>query len=177
MIVSITEEILTERCRLRYPSKDDFPHIWSATRVEGFNDGMLWDPPANISELEEPLLRSQEAWVKGESFAWSIDLRDTSEFAGRIAIRQGDDPAEWSIGFWIHPSVQKSGIATEAARAIVNFGFESLGAGLITAAHATWNKSSGRVLSKIGMTQVQLNPRGFKKRGEWVEEYEYELRG
>lgn len=58
---------------------------------------------------------------------------------------------------------------------MVELGFSRLGAIRITAAHATWNEASGKVLQKVGMLRTGVNPRGFKKRGEWVKEYEYEI--
>lgn len=175
MLIDPKHEILSERCRLRYPNEKDIPYIWSATRVAGFNDGMLWEPPKHIGELDEPLRRAEESWAEGDSFTWTIETRDADEFVGRISIRTEPGIGAWSIGFWIHPSVQGRGYATEAAKAIVEFGFAHLDARIITAAHATWNEASGRVLRHTGMRKVRLNPRGFRKKGEWVEEYEYEI--
>jgi [ribosomal protein S5]-alanine N-acetyltransferase len=79
------------------------------------------------------------------------------------------------LGFWIHPTHQGRGYATEAASVLVEFAFERLGAGMLVSAHATWNVASGKVLEAIGMHKVRKNPRGFQKRGRWVEEYVYEL--
>jgi len=175
MEIPTTEVILTQRCRLRYPTQEDLPHIWSASRVPGFNDGMVWDPPKNTEELTEPLRRSQKDWSIGNSYTWTIETKASAEFIGRIAIRLTDQEHVWSLGYWIHPSVQKTGFATEAAAAMLELGFSRLGAVRITAAHATWNEASGKVLQRIGLLRTGVNPRGFKKRGNWVEEYEYEI--
>jgi RimJ/RimL family protein N-acetyltransferase len=59
---------------------------------------------------------------------------------------------------------------TEAAAAVLEFGFEVLSASEIEAAHAIWNIASRRVLEKIGMTFVRHLPQGFQKDGQWVEE-------
>lgn len=175
MEINPSHVIATDRCNLRYPSEVDIPHVWSASRVAGFNDGMLWDPPMHPHELEEPLRRNIDSWERGDAFTWSIDSRDRGEFIGRIAIRKELAEGEWSIGFWIHPTIQGHGYATEAARAIVEFGFQQLDAVTISAAHATWNEASRKVLEAIGMVRVRTNPEGFMKRGEWIEECEYEM--
>ncbi|MEM7078776.1 MAG: GNAT family N-acetyltransferase [Pseudomonadota bacterium] len=171
-------EVLTPRCRLRYPSEADIPHIFSASREPGFNDGMVWDPPAHIDDLREPLRSHQAAWEEGSAYTWTIEQRLSNVFVGRISIRRepGGEAREWSIGFWVHPTRQRQGYATEVAQAVVAFGFERLQAACITAAHATWNDASGEVLQRLGMRRVRTNPRGFQKGGRWVEEYEYELR-
>ncbi len=170
-------ELVTKRCRLRAPSFDDIPFIFSATRVPGFNEGMAWDPPDSEAELAERFHHNQRAWAKSEEFAFSIEARDSSAFVGRIAIRKDQRAADgsWSVGYWIHPYSQGRGYATEAGRAIVDFGFDRLEARVIVAAAATWNVASERVLEKLGMKLVSRIPHGFLKRGEWVAEHGYAI--
>jgi|GEM_PF-2131789 len=63
----------------------------------------------------------------------------------------------------------------EAVAAILEFGFKTLNATCIEAAHATWNRASGRVLQKAGMKFSAHVPQGFQKRGEWVAEDRFEI--
>lgn len=149
------------------------PHIFSASRHEGFNDGMVWDPPSGMEELQVNLQQNHDAWESGSAYTWTIEAKEDARFIGRIAIRQTERNNEWDLGYWIHPSAQNCGYASEVALDIIAFGFTKLDAIRITAAHATWNEASGKVLQKAGMKRTGLNPKGFKKRGEWVEEFEY----
>ena len=64
---------------------------------------------------------------------------------------------------------------TEAARSVIDFGFERLDAKEISACHATWNQASRRVLQKIGMMFLRHLPQAFEKRGEWVAEDCYSI--
>ena len=169
------EVILTERCRLRYPSESDIPHIWSASQTPNFNDGLSWEPPNSIDEIAEPLRRAQASWDDGEDLNCVIETRPGKEFVGWVAIHRGERDGEWSIGYWIHPAQQGRGYAAECARAIVEFGFSRLNAKRISASHATWNTASGQVLRKAGMKYVRRNPEGFKKAGVWIEVFEYEV--
>jgi ribosomal-protein-alanine N-acetyltransferase len=171
MKVPADEVILSERCRLRHPDEADIPHVWSASLVPGFNDGLAWERPENAKELEVGLKQTRKAWAKGSAYAWTAECLETGIFIGRIVIRREGKPGEWAIGYWVHPAHQGTGYATEIAAAIVDFGFRRLGAIVIRAAHATWNDASRKVLQRIGMTFVGTNPRGFEKRGNWVEEY------
>jgi ribosomal-protein-alanine N-acetyltransferase len=138
---------------------------------------MRWDPPGSIDELEQPLLENFKSWADGTNFSWTIVQARDDEFIGRIAIRREGDPKEnsWSIGYWTHPTKQRQGYATEAARAMLTFGFQVLDAQRITAAHAIWNEHSGRVLFGIGMLRTGETDKGFLKNGEWVSEYEYAI--
>jgi len=163
--------LLTPRCRLRLPNETDIPHVFSATRYTGFNDGMLWEPPSSKEELWEPLKRSLRAWSAGEAFTFTIEKEADHEFFGRISIRPTNDPEVWNIGFWTHPKHQRQGLMTEAARAVIDFGFGTLGAKAVEARHATWNTPSRKTLERVGMKEVGYIARGFQKHGVWVDEY------
>jgi len=60
---------------------------------------------------------------------------------------------------------------TEAAQAVVDFGFSVLGAKGIEARHATWNLPSRKLLERIGMVEIEYVPQEFQKQGAWVAEY------
>ncbi len=59
---------------------------------------------------------------------------------------------------------------------MLEFGFNSLQADRIVTAHATWNKRSRSVIQRPGFKSVGVNPAGFYKDGNPVEEVEYVLR-
>ncbi|RYG62637.1 N-acetyltransferase [bacterium] len=170
--------IETERLRLRLPDERDLPHIFSATREPGFNDGMLWNPPATIDELHDPLARARAAWAQAQSYQFSIDTR-AGEFVGRISLRPsnddlvpedlgGDPAAGWrvlDIGYWTHPAHQGRGLMTEALRAVVDLAFGTMEADALVAFHTMWNVGSQRVLEKAGFRRIRVFPGGFVKNG------------
>lgn len=162
--------IETQRCMLRCVSLEDIPHVFSATRYQGFNDGMLWEPPTEKEELVEPYQRSIISWENGEAYTFTIEPKDSKNFIGRISIRKGEILGVWNIGFWTHPIYQGQGYMTECAQAIIDFGFSELKAEKIEACHALWNKASERVLQKIGMNYIEYVSQGFVKKEKWVEE-------
>lgn len=165
----------SERCRLRFITKSDIPHIFSATRFEGFNDGMLWEPPTKEVELVDAFERNVQAWEQHRAYTFTIELKQTDEFIGRIATRAQSDENVWDIGFWTHPEHQGNGYMTEATRRMSAFCFRNLHASRIVACHALWNKASEAVLKKNGFTFVSHQPQGFLKRGHWVEENVLEM--
>ena len=67
---------------------------------------------------------------------------------GLLVDRQ-DERAE--LGYWIGKPYWSHGYCTEAAHAVVGFGFEQLGLNRIYAHHFVRNPASGRVLQKLGM--------------------------
>ncbi len=172
MHIPISFRIESERLILRSASRDDFPHIFSATRYKGFNDGMVWDPPSHISECESPYQASIQNWNNGEEYGFSILQQPSGLFLGKISIRKTDEANVWNIGFWTHPEQQGKGIMSTAVGHILTFGFRNLNAIRIEAEHAIWNKASERVLYKNGFRFVTHIKQGFMKHGQWVEEHQ-----
>ncbi len=171
MNISRTYQIHTQRCILRCPTSEDIPYIFSATRYPGFNNGMLWEPPQAIEELYEPLQQQLQAWDTNSAYTFTIECAKTAQFIGRISIRRNKEVDHvWSLGFWTHPEYQRLGYMTEAATAIVEFGFKVLTVHRIEAYHALWNIGSEKVLKNLGMKFIRYIPQGFQKHGKWVEE-------
>lgn len=167
--MTIDTTISSTRLILRRFSKADIPFVFSASRHEGFCDGMRWDPPQTEQDLLAPYEANAEAWQSGTAYTFTIEGLSTREPIGRVSIRY-QSGSIWDIGFWTHPLHQGRGFMTEAVRALTDFGFQSLHASEIQAAHATWNHASRRVLEKSGFQFIRHVPEGFLKHGRWVEE-------
>lgn len=93
-------------------------------------------------------------WLEdGERANLAITLRTdetligTVELAFRIHLPYNDA----SLSYWIGKPYWNCGYATEAAKAMVAYGFREHGLDLIYADHAKRNPASGRVMQKIGM--------------------------
>ena len=159
--------LATERLILRLPNESDLPHVWSASRVPGFNDGMLWNPPEHPDELRGPLERAVKAWREGQGYQFSIDMGRV--FAGRISLRPTEERT-LDVGFWTHPDHQGRGLMTEALVAVADLAFGTLDAETLIAYHADWNLASRRVLEKAGFRPVRAIPGGFVKNGVAADE-------
>jgi RimJ/RimL family protein N-acetyltransferase len=94
---------------------------------------------------------------EGFSF-FAAYLRDTGDFIGTIGLQTMRDvvpnlpqPAV-EIGWRLTQSAQGKGLATEGARAVVDFAFNNLGLNEVVAITAIPNQPSRRVMEKLGMT-------------------------
>ncbi len=164
--------IETPNLKLRIPSEADIPHIFSATRVKGFNDGMAWEAPKTKDELIAPLQRNLEVWKTGNAAAFTIEHQKTGDFLGRISIRPTKTENVWNIGFFTHPKHQGKGIITEAVKIMLHFGFTHLKTNRIEAAYVIWNKASEKILHKNELQFVRVIQEGLFKNGAWVAENE-----
>lgn len=164
-----TSLVLTsDRCRLRYISRGDIPHIYAAAQYPGFTDGMMWEPP----EAEEDLIpfheSNEKAWAEDSAYTFSIEHEQSGDFIGRISIRKQAEPQLWDLGFWTHPRHQEQGYMSEAVGRLLAFGFQQIGAQRIIATCAKWNKASRRVMEKNGMKFIRHTANEYEKNGQWI---------
>lgn len=81
------------------------------------------------------------------------------EFQGRVVGEVGLflqlSGREADLGFALHPKAQGQGLATEAARALIDHAIDDLGLERITAHTDAANLRSSRVLERLGMVPIQ----------------------
>lgn len=79
------------------------------------------------------------------------------------------------IGYWLGEEYWGKGIATEAAKLISTYGFETLGMKRIYASVFSPNKASAKVLEKAGFTYEGTHRQSVYKNGEYLDELFYGL--
>ena len=62
----------------------------------------------------------------GEEVRFAIVIRENNSLCGGVGLRIENDYCRAELGYWIGLPYWNRGIATEAAMAVVNYGFESL---------------------------------------------------
>jgi ribosomal-protein-alanine N-acetyltransferase len=82
---------------------------------------------------------------------WGIFHKDDNDFIGVCALRPSDYDIRYiELGYRLHLKYWGSGIATELAAAIVNYGLVNAGLKEIFAVTHPQNAASQRVLGKVG---------------------------
>ena len=139
----------TPRLAFRHWAAADFPLAWS-----------LWGDPkvtrliggpfaaADVrARLYREIAQERETGVQ----YWPIFLLDGEEFAGCCGLRPytGARPV-YELGFHLRPDAWGQGLATEAARRVIEHAFGNLGASAIFAGHHPENTASPKVLARLG---------------------------
>jgi ribosomal-protein-alanine N-acetyltransferase len=115
------------------------------------------DWPAVLAYQSDPRYLTYYAWTgRTESDVRAFVsqfVRDGGELIGNCGVRLAEAGARaGDVGYEIAPVQWGRGYATEAARAIVGFGFEALGLQWIEAETVSKNAASRRVMEKLGMS-------------------------
>ncbi len=82
---------------------------------------------------------------------WPLVSRKNRELIGFCGLDHLWGGDEIEIGYWLAPDYWGKGLATEAAQAVLEYGFDQLGLERIVAVAHPENQASIRVLQKLGM--------------------------
>ena len=107
------------------------------------------------AESDAAFDRYQQEWTNTGFSKWAIEIPGVAPFAGCLGLARVRFEAWFTpcveIGWRLHPSFWRHGYATEAARAALDFGFQTLGLSEIVAFTVPENRASVRVMEKLGM--------------------------
>lgn len=129
---------------------DDLHQLWTDPDVRRY----LWDNlTISRDQAEAEIIKSTESFNNRGFGCWSVFLKENdAALIGFCGLRVFGTPDEIEILYGIHPSHWGKGLATEAAEAILNFGFQVCRLPKIYAGADPPNTASFRVIEKLGMT-------------------------
>lgn len=161
--------ITTERLILREFVTDDWQvmaRYWRDERYQQFYPANE-DPDVIVRGLVDRFIVAQTAQPR-LNHQLAVVERASGAMIGNCGIRVNDpDSGEANIGYELDPDYWGRGYATEAAVAIVRFGFEDLALHRIWAECIADNRGSSRVLEKIGMRCEARFREHQRFRGRW----------
>jgi len=128
-------------------------------------------PPVR-NEIAQWFADHRREWLTGEAYRFAVELdgavMGVVDIDG-IVERQGE------LGYWLDRAAWGQGYGFEAASAVTHFAFEVAGLSRLTSGHAHDNPASGRVLTKLGFTELNVVQCYSRSRGENIMHCRYEL--
>ena len=163
-------ELSTERLVLREFISDDWPAMLAYQRNPLYLRYYEWTDrsPEDVRQFVQMFL-SQQKTEPRIKFQLAVALKSTGELIGNCGIRlekPGDLQAD--MGYELDPRHWGHGYATEAASAVLAFGFSSLKLHRVWASCVADNLGSVRVLAKLGLRlEGRLREAAFYKDRYW----------
>ncbi len=110
----------------------------------------------SLSDTAQILARRLEHWQKHGFGAWALVHQQSQQLIGHCGLHYLASSPEVELTYTIHPNYWRQGLATEAAAAVLDWGFEQLNLPQIVGVTGPDNAASQRVMQKLGM-QYQKN--------------------
>ena len=159
----------TLRLKLRPFSLSDARDVMRLAGDRDIADTTLNIPHPYADGMAESWIETHKSGYETDSsVTFAVVLRDGACLVGAIGLTIDRRFNKAELGYWTGRPYWNKGYATEAAKAVVEFGFSDLRLNRIYARHLARNPSSGRVMEKIGMQEEGIARQDLMK---W-EEYE-----
>jgi RimJ/RimL family protein N-acetyltransferase len=144
--------ITTERLILRPFALADAANVQRLAGDRAVADTTQAIPhPYKDGMAEEWIATHQPRFAKGEHAVFAVTLKADGSHIGAVGLTIDPQHSRAELGYWVGKAYWKQGYCTEAAAAVVRYGFDGLGLHRIYAHHLSRNPASGRVMAKIGM--------------------------
>jgi RimJ/RimL family protein N-acetyltransferase len=103
-------------------------------------------------------------WLQGRGVTLAIARRAApDDLLGSVSLRRFTRDRRAELGYWLGADAWGYGFATEAANALLDFGFAELGLSRIYAHVLEGNAASCRVLDKLGMINEGIRRQHVRK--------------
>ncbi|MEJ8547981.1 GNAT family N-acetyltransferase [Brevibacillus borstelensis] len=174
-----TDAILeTDRLRIRPYKLEDVNDLHRAVSGPTFYDYIPGETTPSLMEVENIIKWSISCCQKNTiekiyKFNLGITLKETQEFIGFCGLGPYDlDPKQIELYYGISEKFTGQGLATEAARAVLQFGFDELQLDEIVTTVHPQNLASRRILEKVGF-HYKLTLKNLTENDRAFEGYDY----
>jgi RimJ/RimL family protein N-acetyltransferase len=137
---------------------------------------VIWWRETPLTEPEVRVIFDRTIGEQARGLGWWLLREPGGPLLGHAALKPLPNRPEWiEVAYHLLPEARGQGYATEAARALLAHGFETLNLAEIHAIVLPHNKASQAVMARLGMprigahTNIGLEHDLFRlKRGEWA---------
>lgn len=159
--------LVTERLALRALRLDDAAAVACGAGDRRVARHLLQVPSPYPVELARRWIGGRlEWWSEGRGVTLAITRASSPrELLGTVSLRRYVRDRRAELGYWLATAAWNHGFATEACRAIIDFGFHELALARVYAHVLAGNRASMRVLDKLGMVNEGVKRQHVKKGG------------
>jgi len=163
----------TERLNLRPFTLIDAPAVKELAGDYDIAYNTLAIPhPYEDGMAQEWINTHRPEFEKGKLINFAVTDKKSGRLVGAIGLVVKTEHERAELGYWVGKPYWNSGYCTEAARAVLEYGFDIMKLNLIFAHHLSRNPASGKVMQKVGMKHIATLPQWIKK---WEEILDIEM--
>lgn len=149
---NIRNEIFTDRLILRRFCAEDLNDFYEYAKVDGVGERAGWKHHENIEESKTILVKFLFA-----PYIFAVCLKENGKVVGSIGLHKPEhipfgkeNLRAKELGYTLSKTYWGNGYMTEAAKAFIDYAFNTLDLEMLLCAHFDFNKESRRVIEKCG---------------------------
>lgn len=168
--------IETDRLILRKLKRSDLRDLYEYCSNPVSSKYSMWRPHGNIGETRQYIAWLLHSEKRGEYFTWGIELKGQDKLIGTVSFTNIDNDYKIAeIGYGISNKFWGNGYASEAVKAILDFGFCTMGFICINAKIMKENIASVRMANQVGMQCDGLLRNGIYCKGQAHDVYVFSI--
>jgi len=146
-------ELHTERLLLRKMSVSDCADMYEYAQRPEVTKYLLWSPHPDMQSTKSYLESVQKEYKKGAFHDWAIVYKENNKMIGTVGFTRVDlNNRTGEVGYVLNPAYWGKGIAREAVKEVIAYGFSMLNLERIEARYMEGNAASLAVMKACGMT-------------------------
>lgn len=162
-------DLATDRLVLRPFRPSDHARLVRLFREPSVRRYLLDDEVVSEDWVRDEIAASELRFTGASLGLWTLRLREADdEIVGFAGFREFWDPPVLELTYGLDPRVVGRGLATEAARAVCDYGFRSGRLAEVRAAVDLPNEASIRVLERLGLRMERTTDDGPAGTGFFV---------
>ncbi len=156
----------TKRLLLRKLTLEDTSDMHDFTSDSIVSKYVSWDPHTSLADTKSYLHYVIKQYENRQIAPWGLEYKENGKLIGTIDFVYWDPKNQTAeIGYAISRQYWGAGITTEAAAAVLSFGFDQMDLIRIQARCLSQNIASQRVMEKCGMTYEGTIRKGLLVKG------------
>lgn len=170
--------VTTARLLLRPFATEDLDDVWAYQRQPEVARYMPWQPRSRAqSEAAVNQMVNESGLVQeGDCLSLAVVWPDAGHVVGQVElVWHSERSRQGEVGYVFNPAYQGKGLATEAARALLWWGFEDLDLHRIIGRCDARNSASAAVLTRLGMRREAHHIDSAIVKGAWRSDYVYAM--
>jgi len=147
-------ELQTDRLRLVEVNEEHIQGLFDNFSNPEVTKYYGMEPMTELAQAEKLVAHFRNSFLGSRSIRWAMVRKEDNRFAGTIGLNnlsKGMKRAE--IGFEIHPDFWRTGITSEAVKAVLQYSFAEMGLHRMGAVTFMDNVASIKLLEKHGFEQ------------------------
>ncbi len=155
--------LTTDRLTLRAPTISDLPSYGAFNAVSDTTVGK-YRARTSLGEIQTILNGDIAHWSKGFGM-WLITVTGDDAVIGGAGLVHPDDWPRHELTWWLMPDQRGQGYATEASRAVIDYGYETLGWPQVETHMRDQNLPARNLVKRLGgkLFQRQTFPDGVAR--------------
>jgi ribosomal-protein-alanine N-acetyltransferase len=170
------QELHTERLHLVRHELIHAPDMYELRIDESVIQFLDTDPPKSITDIEDKIKENRRNFDDKKGITWILKIKGSDEAIGYMGIWRIDKHNNrGELGYALKKQYWKKGIASEAAKAIINYGFSKMELHTIKANTNPLNEGSKALLTKLGFKHEAHFRQDYYFDGKYLDSFIYGL--